>query len=114
MNKNGDKDIILKCGSWIIKTIPHNIVLHHVNDKKMRNARYFGSIIEALKELHEQIILDKRLKNGYDASMASFKNAIVETNHEFEKLLSQKTVEGINKMLDVNAENGRESKKARG
>lgn len=110
MNKNNDRNIILKCGAWTIKTIPHNIVLHHVNDKKMKNARYFGSVVEALKELHEQVLLDKRLKNGYDASMESFKNAIVETHKEFEELLSSKTVERINKMLVVDGEEGRESK----
>ena len=112
--KKKENDIILKHGAWIIKTIPHNIVLHHVNDKKMKNARYFSGIIKALNELHEQILLDKRLKNGYDASMESFKNAIIETNNEFEELLSSKTVERINKMLVVDGEEGRESKKRGG
>jgi len=81
-------DIILQYGGWIIRCDAHCYILHHVNDKKMNHAVYPSTLASALSMLHEQILLNKRLKNGYDGSIQAFRQALIETHREFEALLS--------------------------
>jgi len=86
-------DVILQYGGWIIRRYAHGYIFHHVNDKKMNHARYPSTLVDALKLLHEEILLNKRLRNGYDGSIQAFKNAIIETHKEFEALLSPKILD---------------------
>jgi len=81
--------IVLKYKGWIIRKDAYGYILHHVNDKKMRNAVYPSSLSSALQLLHEKILLSK-MNGNYDGSIAALKKAIDETNAEFEELLKPK------------------------
>ena len=78
--------IVLKYKGWIIRRDAYGYILHHVNDKKMRNAVYPSSLSSALQMLHERILLSK-MNGNYDGSLAALRKAIDETNEEFEELL---------------------------
>ncbi|MDD3492162.1 MAG: hypothetical protein PHZ19_01535 [Candidatus Thermoplasmatota archaeon] len=80
--------VVIEHGGWIIRRYAHGYIFHHKNDKKMNHAKYPGSLAQALALLHEQILLDNRFKNGSDASIESFRRALVETQKEFRALLS--------------------------
>jgi len=104
--------IVLKHGGWVIRKIPQCYVLHHVNDSKMKRAVYPGSLVQALSLLHEKLLLDRRFKDRDKGDIESFRNAIIETNQEFEKLLSPKANTRLNRMLGVSGEergDGRET-----
>ncbi|MCD6512369.1 MAG: hypothetical protein J7K61_02040 [Thermoplasmata archaeon] len=83
--------IVLKYKGWIIKKDAYGYILHHVNDKKMRNAVYPGSLSSALKLLYEKILLGK-MNGNYDGSLTALRKAIDETNAEFEELLKPKAI----------------------
>ena len=83
--------IVLKYKGWIIRKDAHGYILHHINDKKMRNAVYPGSLSSALQLLHEKILLSK-MNGNYDGSIAALKKAIDESNAEFEELLKPKAI----------------------
>jgi len=96
MNRKKDQnDVILQYGGWIIKKDSYGYIFHHVNDEKMNHARYPSTLAGALELLHEEILLNKRLSNGYDGSIKAFRNAIIETHKEFEQLLSPKILDMV-------------------
>ncbi len=83
--------VILKYKGWVIRKDAYGYILHHVNDSKMRNAVYPGSLSTALQLLHEKILLSK-MNGNYDGSLAALRKAIDETNKEFEELLKPKVI----------------------
>jgi len=89
------EDIVLQHGGWLIRRDSHGYIFHHQNDKKMNHALYPGSLAQALELLHEQILLDNRFKNGGDATIESFRRALVETQKEFALLLSPGIVDMV-------------------
>ena len=89
--------IVLKYKGWIIRKDTYGYILHHVNDKKMRNAVYPNSLSSALQLLHEKILLSK-MNGNYDGSIAALKKAIDETNAEFEELLKPKAISQMRKI----------------
>ena len=96
MNRKKDQnDIILQYAGWIIKKDAYGYIFHHVNDRKMNHARYPSTLAGALELLHEEILLNKRLSNGYDGSIKAFRNAIIQTQEEFKALLSPGIMERI-------------------
>ena len=96
MSKNEKQnDIILQYAGWIIRKGAYGYIFHHINDKKMNHARYPSTLVQALELLHEQILVDKRLKNGYDGSIQAFKDALIETRKEFKALLSPKILDTL-------------------
>ena len=89
--------IVLKYKGWIIRKDTYGYILHHANDKKMRNAIYPCNLSSALQLLHEKILLSK-MNSNYDGSIAALKKAIDETNAEFEELLKPKVISQMRKI----------------
>jgi len=87
--------VVVEYGGWVIRRYSHGYIFHHQNDKKMNHALYPGSLAQALALLHEHILLDNRFKNGGDASIESFRRALIQTQKEFRVLLSPRLLDMV-------------------
>lgn len=96
----GEDIIVLKYKGWLIRKDAYNYILHHVNDKKMNHAVYLSSLSQALKALHERLLLSKMANNGYDSSMMALKKAIDETHEEFTELLTPSLIQQLRRIKE--------------